>query len=287
LSSQSHRIKISVGVPTRNRAPLLNRALASLHAQEVPPDEVLIGDNGSQDDTQEIVRTWSKKVPISKYLVHSKNIGPLANMLSLANAASGDYFLWLADDDILESHHIATVIKFVKENPEASMVGWTHSTRNYTTGEQTQSSIFPTISLKHSYFRNCSNYLGNPISSYFYSLFRREYLLHCSLVRWSSSGKLFDWMDCAFVIQSLLEVKAAFLPDHLAVYGIDSPERPRKTSDGCVVPPSHQFNGSHWLAESTVSILRSPRISLPQKALLLLKFWRTWHIVTSHSRRNE
>ncbi len=49
---------VSVIIPTHNRAPLLVRALESVYAQSLSPAQVVVVDDGSTDNTRELVSAW-------------------------------------------------------------------------------------------------------------------------------------------------------------------------------------------------------------------------------------
>ena len=58
---------VSVVIPTLNRSSLLKRAISSVLMQTVEPDEIIVVDNGSTDQTDIMV---SKLFPTIKYLVN-------------------------------------------------------------------------------------------------------------------------------------------------------------------------------------------------------------------------
>ena len=57
---------ISVIMPTYNRSNLLEYSLQSLVLQDIDPGrfEVVIGDDGSSDDTREVIRKYEKQINI-------------------------------------------------------------------------------------------------------------------------------------------------------------------------------------------------------------------------------
>ena len=59
----SENIKISVIIPTYNRSKLLNRSIRSVLNQTFQPNEIIVVDNGSTDDTRKMV---SKNLQIKK-----------------------------------------------------------------------------------------------------------------------------------------------------------------------------------------------------------------------------
>ena len=60
----SENIKISVIIPTYNRSKLLNRSIRSVLNQTYQPNEIIVVDNGSTDDTREMVSKNFRKFVI-------------------------------------------------------------------------------------------------------------------------------------------------------------------------------------------------------------------------------
>ena len=65
----SENIKISVIIPTYNRSKLLKRSIRSVLDQTFQPNEIIVVDNGSTDDTREMV---SKNFRSICYIYHDK-----------------------------------------------------------------------------------------------------------------------------------------------------------------------------------------------------------------------
>ena len=65
----SENIKISVIIPTYNRSKLLNRSIRSVLNQTYQPNEIIVVDNGSTDDTREMVSKNFRKIC---YIYHDK-----------------------------------------------------------------------------------------------------------------------------------------------------------------------------------------------------------------------
>lgn len=86
---------VSVVIPTWNRAALTLRALDSLSRQSRPPDEVLVVDDGSTDDTTERVRSRFPEVT----LLAQPNRGVSAARNAGIRAAHGSWIAFLDSDD--------------------------------------------------------------------------------------------------------------------------------------------------------------------------------------------
>ena len=68
---------VSILIPTFNRAMLLKRAVESVLKQDYPNIEIIISDNASEDNTTDIVNSFSSEK--IKYIKREKNIGAVLN----------------------------------------------------------------------------------------------------------------------------------------------------------------------------------------------------------------
>ncbi len=94
------RPRTSVVLVTHDRRPLLDRALDALAVQTLPPDEVLVVDNGSTDGTADLLaaRVASGSPPGLRVLTRPGNL-PVAEGRNLAaTRASGDVLAFTDDD---------------------------------------------------------------------------------------------------------------------------------------------------------------------------------------------
>ncbi|GJL56736.1 MAG: hypothetical protein NPIRA02_38680 [Nitrospirales bacterium] len=80
-------------------------------AQTYPHIEVIISDNNSSDNTEEVVSGFSDSR--IRYIRQAKNIGANNNWNFCLEQASGGYFLLLHDDDLIDADHIETCMKSV------------------------------------------------------------------------------------------------------------------------------------------------------------------------------
>lgn len=103
---------ISVVIPTKDRSDDLGRTLAALARQRAPEGgfEVVVADNGSGDDTQDVVREFQAGAEVSVRLVTESRPGPAAARNRGVGAARGETVLFLGDDtepvgdDLLARH---------------------------------------------------------------------------------------------------------------------------------------------------------------------------------------
>lgn len=96
------RPTVSICMPVYNGEEYLVSALDSVLAQTLPDYELIISDNCSDDNTQEICNRYCKLDPRIRYYRHDINKGPHWNFNFVAQKAKGHLMTWFAHDDILE-----------------------------------------------------------------------------------------------------------------------------------------------------------------------------------------
>lgn len=116
--------KVSICVPTYNRAAILPYAVESVLNQTYTDFELLICDDASPDNTAEVVSQWSD--PRIRYLRHPQNIQRSRNMRSGYEAAKGDYFIKFDDDDALTPTFLEKAIAVLDTQPKVDFVCTDH-----------------------------------------------------------------------------------------------------------------------------------------------------------------
>ncbi len=95
---------LSIAIPTFNRAKELEANLKILCSEisdfEVNNVEIIVSDNCSEDNTNEVCKNYINK-PYFSYYKQPSNIGGDKNFLWLYQNTSGRYILLLSDDDRL------------------------------------------------------------------------------------------------------------------------------------------------------------------------------------------
>ncbi|HZJ09893.1 MAG TPA: glycosyltransferase family 2 protein [Trueperaceae bacterium] len=115
------RPRVTIGMPTYNRRDgYFPRALASALAQDYPRLEVLVCDNASTDGTAEYIASLDDER--LRYLRHELNIGANANFNSCLENATGDYFLLLHDDDLIDPTFVSRCLAALGDGPDVGLV---------------------------------------------------------------------------------------------------------------------------------------------------------------------
>jgi len=105
---------VSVVIPSFNRASILARALGSVFSQTHPPEEVIVVDDGSSDETERLVRTG---FPEARY-VWQENKGVAAARNRGARMALGRWLAFLDSDDEWLPEKLAHQLDALRAHPE-------------------------------------------------------------------------------------------------------------------------------------------------------------------------
>jgi len=112
--------KISIAIPTRNRANFLKRSIECVLVQTYKDFELLIIDNNSSDSTREVVKSFDDKR--INYIKNPKNIGIIGNWNQCIKYSKGEYLNIFHDDDIMYETFIEESVKVLDKY---STVGFT------------------------------------------------------------------------------------------------------------------------------------------------------------------
>lgn len=113
------RPRFSIFIPTYNRAHLLPRALESISAQHFDDLEVLIIDDGSTDNTAEVVAKWREKQPFDVVYHRQANQGKQAAYNTAIEMAKGELFVNVDSDDMLAEQALSGMLQRWQEIPDA------------------------------------------------------------------------------------------------------------------------------------------------------------------------
>ncbi|MBW4562836.1 MAG: glycosyltransferase [Mojavia pulchra JT2-VF2] len=116
--------KVSVCIPTFNRANILHFAIESVLNQSYQDFELIVCDDGSSDGTSELMSQYTDNR--IKYIRHPENIGKSNNMRSGFEAASGEYFIKFDDDDRLTPDFLARTSAILDQEFNIDFVGTDH-----------------------------------------------------------------------------------------------------------------------------------------------------------------
>ncbi len=112
-------MKISVAMCTFNGAQYLGEQLASLLAQIRLPDELIICDDGSRDNTCDILRAFAGKVPFEIHIhVNETTLGSTKNFEKIISLCSGDIIALSDQDDVWYPQKLSLIEQAFLQNPQ-------------------------------------------------------------------------------------------------------------------------------------------------------------------------
>jgi len=98
---------VSIGLPVRNGAQTLAGVVRSVLAQDYENVELVISDNASTDETEELCRGLAATDSRIVYHRQPQNVGLLGNFSQTVQLARGTFFRWLGDDDWIAPNYIS------------------------------------------------------------------------------------------------------------------------------------------------------------------------------------
>jgi abequosyltransferase len=112
--------KLSICIPTYNRADCLAQLLDSILIQAVDELEVVISDDASPDDTASVAESYRARFKHFTFVKQPKNIGIDRNFLAAVALGTGDYIWLMGDDDCLEPGAVQRVLAALQRWPGVS-----------------------------------------------------------------------------------------------------------------------------------------------------------------------
>lgn len=113
---------VSVVMPVRNGAKFLTAAIESILAQTVTDFELLVIDNGSTDDSVEIVRDIAER-DARVVLVELGEVGLVAALNEGLRRARGTFVARMDADDVAQPERLASQVDFLDAHPSVIVVG--------------------------------------------------------------------------------------------------------------------------------------------------------------------
>lgn len=113
--SNFSRPLVTIGIPTYNRAAKkLRSALQCAVSQTYGNLEIVVSDNCSTDNTEEVVSSFAD--PRIRYIRQAENIGAHNNFNFCVKEARGAYFLLFHDDDLIDADFVEACMNAVDDD---------------------------------------------------------------------------------------------------------------------------------------------------------------------------
>jgi glycosyltransferase involved in cell wall biosynthesis len=113
---------VSVGLPVRNGAGRVQGVARSVLAQDHENLELVISDNASTDETEEVCRELARSDRRVRYHRQAENIGLFNNFRAAMRLARGAFFRWVGDDDRLDPRCVSRSLELFARDERLILV---------------------------------------------------------------------------------------------------------------------------------------------------------------------
>lgn len=113
---------VTIGIPAFNRAAMLRRSLDSVVNQDYHNIQIIVSDNASIDETEVVCKDYELADRRIFYVKQATNIGAVGNFMEVLKRAKGEYFMWLGDDDWIDSSYIGRCVSVLMSDQGVSLV---------------------------------------------------------------------------------------------------------------------------------------------------------------------
>jgi glycosyltransferase involved in cell wall biosynthesis len=110
---------VSVGLPVYNGERYLGEAMDAVLGQTYRGLELIISDNASTDGTEQICREYVAADPRVRYYRNIRNRGAARNFNRVFDLSRGEYFKWVAVDDLIATDNIERCVEALESKPRA------------------------------------------------------------------------------------------------------------------------------------------------------------------------
>lgn len=129
--------KVSVVIPTHNYAHTLGETLESVLAQSHPPCEILVVDDGSTDNTAEVLDAYGDRIRS----IRREGRGAYGARNDSLEIVQGEYFLNVDADNRLAPDYIEKTLRLLSSSPPE--IGYVYTQRRYFGDKEGVSDIPP------------------------------------------------------------------------------------------------------------------------------------------------
>lgn len=113
---------VSIILPTYNRALFLSDALAAIQAQQWTDWELIVVDDGSTDNTREVIQELTAGWLQSVRYIHQDNQGAYGARNTGLDHATGKYVAFYDSDDVWLPHHLSDCVEALEANTDVDWV---------------------------------------------------------------------------------------------------------------------------------------------------------------------
>jgi glycosyltransferase involved in cell wall biosynthesis len=136
---------VAVILSNFNHGRYLSDSLGAICGQTRPPDEIIVIDDGSTDDSVTIIEAFARREPALRFLRNERNLGLQASIARALPLVKSDYVVWAASDDRLLPDFLKKSMAVLSRYPEAGLCFSELSVITGDTGEIQRFAVLPEI----------------------------------------------------------------------------------------------------------------------------------------------
>ncbi len=115
-------LKLSIITPNYNYATFIGETIESVINQDYEPFEYIIVDDGSTDNSVEVINEYIEKYPSKIILIQQENRGQSAAINVGLHKATGDIIGWINSDDTFCKNTFSEIAQMFKKKPNSDIV---------------------------------------------------------------------------------------------------------------------------------------------------------------------
>lgn len=212
--SEKQSYSVSVVIPAYNVEKYIGRAIDSVLSQTRQADEIIVVDDGSTDNTAEVVKSYGSKV----CFIHQENGGASVARNTGIEAAKSEWIAFLDADDEWLPEKLEKQIEHLKRNPD---LVWTHS--NYFMRSEADKTMriafqpakYENLLSQEGYFEDYLDVHVGVCIRTSTAIIKKNILVEMGLFR---VGQMWAQDTDLFLRIAYRQPEIGFLPDPLAVY---------------------------------------------------------------------
>ena len=112
---------LTVLMPNYNHGAYIAEALESVASQTVPPDRILVADDGSTDDSVTVLTGLQARIPYLEVIVNECNRGPVATCCDLIARSDTECIYMMAADDKIRPGFFEATLDLLHRYPQAGL----------------------------------------------------------------------------------------------------------------------------------------------------------------------
>src|SRR5437763_3597959 len=112
-------MRVSIVTPSYNQAQFLEETIASVLDQDYPDIQYVIVDDGSTDESVEIIERYAERL---HWWTHQENAGQVAAINRGFRHTDGELLGWLNSDDVMLPGAVSAMVEELERDPEALLV---------------------------------------------------------------------------------------------------------------------------------------------------------------------